>query len=147
MANYKDKIRDFAKRTQKNMEIIEELHNEGRKVYEVTHFINSLLGLLVFPQQSTIIPTTSLETLKKEGWPIPSPIRPYPPARTLDYLLRKMRNSISHQHIEYKSDKNGEIVSLILWDELNGRTNWKVTMSVDDFKQFTYRFVQLFQTI
>ena len=49
-------VLDFARRTKKNLEFIEhsltrDRLNSENDVYEVTQLINSLLGLLVFPQQ------------------------------------------------------------------------------------------------
>lgn len=50
-------VKDFASRTQKNLEVIEKLskdrkNNTELQVYEVTQLINSLLGLLIIPQQA-----------------------------------------------------------------------------------------------
>ena len=42
-------------------------------VFEATQFINSMLGLVGFPQLEHVesIPRTPLEELQREGWPIP----------------------------------------------------------------------------
>ena len=49
-------VKDFASRTQKNLTTIEQIaldqSDEEPQVYEVTQLINSLLGLLIIPQQA-----------------------------------------------------------------------------------------------
>jgi hypothetical protein len=48
---YEDLVKDFAARTKVNLELVRAAEKGGQIAYEVTQFINSLLGLLVFPQQ------------------------------------------------------------------------------------------------
>jgi hypothetical protein len=48
----KEFIIDFARRTRANLEFIESAKRPD--VFEVTQLFNSMLGLLVFPQQSYI---------------------------------------------------------------------------------------------
>ena len=50
---YEDVIADFAKRTEANLQTIRRLAKEGgaTPAFEVTQLVNSMLGLLVFPQQ------------------------------------------------------------------------------------------------
>lgn len=50
-------VKDFGERTRKNLDVIERISNEQQdaiepQVYEVTQLINSLLGLLIIPQQA-----------------------------------------------------------------------------------------------
>lgn len=72
---YKDIVRDFAMRTAKNLELIEKMRKEDpcAEVFEVTQLVNSMLGLLVFPQQKYFnkIEKIPLAALKAQGWPIP----------------------------------------------------------------------------
>ena len=60
---YEEVVLDFALRTRKNLEAIEALQRLDAGVFEVTQQINSMLGLLVFPQQEYVesIPKTPLE--------------------------------------------------------------------------------------
>ena len=51
---YQDLVRDFARRTRTNLEFIRHARNHGESVYEVTQLVNSMLGLLVFPQQQYV---------------------------------------------------------------------------------------------
>lgn len=64
---YEEVIRDFALRTRKNLEAIETLQRLDAGVFKVTQLINSMLGLLVFPQQEYVesIPRIPLEELHR----------------------------------------------------------------------------------
>lgn len=149
MTSPRDKIRDVATRTLKNLEKMDNLYAKGEEVYEVTQLINSLLGLIVFPQQEyvSIIPNIPTSELEEDGWPIPLAIGDFRQASDLNYLIKKLRNSISHHHLEYISDDNDQIVSLVLWDEYRGKVNWKAQISVSDLKQFIFRFTELLMKI
>ena len=72
---YEDVIADFAKRTEANLQTIRRLAKEGgaTPAFEVTQLVNSMLGLLVFPQQRYVdrIPETPITDLASSGWPIP----------------------------------------------------------------------------
>ncbi|MBA7698739.1 hypothetical protein ES703_107421 [subsurface metagenome] len=89
---YEEVIRDFAQRTQKNLQAIEYLlkkRKEGREVpevFETTQLVNSTLGLLVFPQQQFVndIPATPINELKKMGWPVPKVCSGFPQVKNLN---------------------------------------------------------------
>jgi hypothetical protein len=51
--NYEDEFLSFVRRTRKNLELTEEwrLEHFGAGFSEVTHLINSLLGLIVLPKE------------------------------------------------------------------------------------------------
>ncbi len=88
--NYEDLVRDFAQRTRKNLQALRTLQksNPEMEVYEVTQLMNSMLGLLVFPQQQYInrIPETPLDQLTSQGWPIPEVSGNYPQVENLNQL-------------------------------------------------------------
>lgn len=98
---YEDFVSDFAKRTKANLEYVQENVDSG-KVYEVTQLINSLLGLLIFPQQKYydklphIFPDYEIQILMekctstnyKENKP-----------KSFKNILRHLRNSIAHKRI------------------------------------------------
>jgi len=70
---YEDLVADFAKRTRANLETLRgiQIKNDPKlRVFEVTQLINSMLGLLVFPQQRYVdqIPEIPLaELVSKDG--------------------------------------------------------------------------------
>ncbi len=146
--NYEVFVRDFAKRTQENLELLKQIQKEkpNYKVYEVTQLINSLLGLLIFPKESFYlkIPKTSLETLRKEGWPIPQSSKPDLEAKNLKDLLRRMRNATAHCLVEAVDSKHDETISgLRLWSGRNGSTRWEIVFTTEELEIFTQKFIAL----
>jgi hypothetical protein len=125
---YQDVVKDFARRTRTNLEFIraERANNPKLEIYEVTQLINSLLGLLVFPQQKYIneIPKTPLNELAGQGWPIPKVLGNYSQVGDLNQLVRCLRNSIAHFNIVFLSDSTLQIKGLKVW---NIDTRGKIT--------------------
>lgn len=72
--DYEDLVADFAERTRSNLDVLQKAQASGERVYEVTALVNSLLGLLVFPQQRFVelIPETPIAELRAQGWPVPT---------------------------------------------------------------------------
>jgi hypothetical protein len=148
---YEELVADFAKRTRTNLETLRLLqtHKENEyKVFEVTQLINSMLGLLVFPQQRYVeeIPETPLHELAAKGWPIPRVVGDYPQVQDLRELVRFLRNAISHFNIEFVPGPKGEISGLRVWNKETRRpykTKWKAELSVGDLEKITTRFIAL----
>jgi len=141
---YKEVIQDFARRTRKNLEVIDQLHAEGREVYEVTQLVNSTLGLLVFPQQEYVdqIPRTPLDELRRDGWPIPKVTGRFEQVRDLNQLIRYLRNAITHFNIKFIGDGQNEIEVLRVWNEDRGRKTWEAVLSVSDLRGIAERFIE-----
>jgi len=134
-------VQDFAKRTRANLEFIEEQHTaSSASVFEVTQLINSLLGLLVFPQQHfwnnlKRIPLTDLPWIRFQE-------RSGSRCRNLRQLVRYVRNSVSHFNVNFE-DTAGEIVQLELWN-VNPRTrqvDWRADISINDLREFAFHFI------
>ncbi|MEQ9617830.1 MAG: HEPN family nuclease [Deltaproteobacteria bacterium] len=140
-----DFIRDFAKRTSHNLKVIEALEKAGCITFEVTQLVNSMLGLLVFPQQKYMkkIPKIPITDLQNQGWPIPKIIGNYKQVKDLNQLIRYLRNSIAHSNIEFKHNHKQEIDNLILWNTAKKGVNWKVEISQSDFKTITNKLIDL----
>jgi hypothetical protein len=115
------------------------------EVYEVTQLINSMLGLLVFPQQKYFdhIPNTSLAELVRLGWPIPRVEGRYPQVNNLRELLRYLRNGIAHCNLEFLSDDGQQISGLRVWNDRRGRTTWKARLTLEDIEKITDKFIEL----
>ncbi len=143
-------VLDFARRTKKNLEFIERSHISGRlnsenDVYEVTQLINSLLGLLVFPQQKfyDAIPETPLAELMKAGWPAIVPVEGRLREDNLRQLLRYLRNGVSHFNLEFLTDRHNRIYGISIWNTPpnSDRPDWKVNLSLQDLKKIIYKFI------
>jgi hypothetical protein len=64
---------------------------------------------------------------------------------TLADLIHYMRNAIAHCHIKFFCDGNYEIVGIKVWNippKSSGKKNWEATMSIDQLRQFTLRFIE-----
>ncbi len=154
--NYHSLVYDFANRTRANLDDIEDLaeRDESRRVlashkqvYEVTQLINSLLGLIVLPQQNYFsdIPKTSLDELKKAGWPQPLMQGTLPKdLRNLNDLMRYVRNSIAHFNIEFTNDDHGQISGLKIWNVNKAKKiNWTAELTIIDLKLLLEKFTNL----
>jgi hypothetical protein len=146
---YENLVRDFALRTRANLETLKTLQRarSDLEFYEVTQLINSMLGLLVFPQQRYIdhIPEIALAELARDGWPIPKVEGSYPQVRNLRELVRYLRNAIAHCNLEFLSDDGQQISGLRVWntDPRSGKTTWKARLTIDDIEKITTNFIQL----
>lgn len=146
---YMDVVRDFIRRTRANLDFMESARKASPRpeVYEVTQLVNSLLGLLVFPQQRYVdsIPAVPLAELGKRGWPIPHIVGDYPQAADLRQLVRLLRNSIAHFNIEFKIDEHRQVRGLTLWNisPRDRKVTWKAELTVADIGVLARRFVSL----
>ena len=130
---YNELVKDFAQRTRRNLAIVRQASDSDNEAYEVTQLINSMLGLLVFPQQEFIdqIPETPIFELKAEGWPIPKVRGGYPQVQHLKGLIGYLRNGISHFNIRFISS-HGEITGLIIWNIRDKKKNWEAELTLED---------------
>ncbi len=146
---YEEVIADFAQRTAANLKAIRAMRAGDSKadVYEVTQLVNSMLGLLVFPQQRYIdrIPKTSIAELERDGWPIPSVIGDYPQVEDLRDLVRMLRNAVTHCNLEFQPGPGGEIERLTVWntDPRSRKVTWKAEMMVADLDGITQKFIEV----
>ena len=103
--------RCFIKRTLTNLENYQSnCQNSCQEKYEATQLLNSLLGLLIVPNESLYerISTTPLDTLSANEWGavstwITQPIKcdlGHTHTLTLRQFVRKLRNAVAHFHIK-----------------------------------------------
>lgn len=159
---YEEVVRDFALRTRKNLEAIEALHRLDAGVFEVTQLINSMLGLLVFPQQEYVdsIPKIPLDELQRNGWPIPRIVGSFQQVKDLNQLIRYLRNAVAHFNIQFVGDGESNIKVLRLWNMapvckekgkwMRGKDgkvieekNWEAELTVQQLRGIATRFIDL----
>ena len=151
---YENLIQDFAKRTLANLDLMRSLAQQHPEVqlYETTQLINSMLGLLIFPQQSLLakVPEVPLADLERAGWPVPRVTGKFEQVKDLKALIRYLRNAISHCNVKFKADKNEQIVGLVVWNKDTRRskcqTTWKAELSLEDIEKITRKFIELILT-
>ena len=145
---YQNVVRDFAERTRRNLHLLRRLQQENSEleVYEVTQLVNSMLGLLVFPQQCWYeqIPETPLSKLKEQGWPIPRVVGDFLDPTDLRQLVRYLRNAVSHFNIRFSVDDEGQIAGLTVWNRPpRSEINWRAELSLEEIELITEKFLDL----
>lgn len=148
-------LRDYVDRTLANLRFIEKMvhDNPEAEVYETTQLINSLLGLLIFPYQhmNKEIPNKSIQEMLDDGWIVPKVVGDFPQVKNLRQLIRYLRNSIAHFHIEFLSDKGNQINRLRVWnvkeirkgDVKIEKTTWKAEMTLSGLRDNVFRFIDI----
>jgi HEPN pEK499 p136 len=142
---YQNLVRDFAKRTLHNLQLVREKRAQGTEAYEVTQLINSMLGLLVLPKEHYYesIPTTSLDDLRQQGWPEPVLEGEFKKPKHLRDLLRLLRNSVAHFNVEF-TETDEQIDGVILSNKCNcGKTTWQARLTLAELEEITKRFIDL----
>lgn len=143
--NYSNVIREFAERTRLNLDYIEQALDQGVEVYETTQLVNSLLGLLVFPQQRFIddIPETPLAELREAGWPDIQVSGDLSRHKNLNELMRYLRNAIAHFNIQFIADSSNNLHSMKIWNSFKGRKTWETVLTFDEIRIIVYKFTNL----
>ena len=148
---YENLLRDFTQRTLKNLELIEnqKLDDPDAEVYEVTQLINSLLGLVVLPQEAQFkkIPTTPLANLVRQGWAIPQTVVNHPKTPNLRKLIYYLRNAVAHFNIKFTTD-DYVLTGVKMWNKTrSGKVDWAVDLSLVELRDIVKRFSALLQQV
>ena len=165
-----DVVGDFARRTKGNLHVIEALAGThlGKKpepkVWEFTQLVNSLLGLLVFPQQEWFdrLPETRLADLPERCWQNvritiwerkhkkKGPFKGALKDKTFKELAICLRNSIAHFNAEFEVDAQKEIRRVRLWnipevDKPHVR-DFEVVLDIVTLRQIAMTFIEQLRT-
>lgn len=146
----KEFVKEFTERTLQNIKVIDNikaghfnnLADEHFKVFEDTHFVNSCLGLLVFPREGCLKNIPEKLDLTSEGWPRYFADEGFQSPPNIRQLIRQLRNGIAHCNLQFGSDKNKNIESIRIWNKCRDckTTTWQVTWSLPDFRKFVKKF-------
>jgi HEPN pEK499 p136 len=133
----------FAERTQKNLDFIASHAAAGSDVHPVTQAVLSLLGIIVFPWETSAInfmKRKELSSLTASGWPIPAASGDYH-INDLGALVHALRNAIAHGSIEFDSDSRNPSEVMILFRSNSKRTHqWVWQIRADQLIEFCHRF-------
>ncbi len=127
MGDYGDDFtKEFFKRTLENLEVYDKLHNSDRVQYpnNVTHLINSLLGLLVFVKEEDNIMNIGFHDYTKIEWNYNGEQEDF------RNLLKHLRNSIAHKRITPEVDSQNDIIALSFKDSNNHGNLFEVKITV-----------------
>ena len=144
--DYQDLVKDFAERTEHNLEALRKFQKDGFEFYEVTQLINSCLGLLILPKENyvTNIPEIPLEQLKSDKWPIPEIEGNFEQVKDLRELIRYLRNAIAHFNIEFIADTNRNIEGIKVWNiNRDEKITWKAKLSIKQLEMLLNKFSEL----
>lgn len=105
LANDRNGTAIFAQRTWKNLEFIARARMNGEKVHPVIQAILALLGIVVFPWETSafdIVKKRKLPALSAQGWPRWN----MSGKRVVELkdLIELLRHAIAHGNIEFSSD-------------------------------------------
>jgi hypothetical protein len=142
-------IRDIMQRTVVNLQFVER-HASPDGPYEVTQLLNSFLGALAHPWEAMQdnLKALPLTEAASRGWPIIQKERPSDDnPKSLDDLIRRMRNAWAHGNIEFLPGRKGEIRALRVWNKDRGRRTWGAIITVDDARAFLLCFVNLIEEL
>ena len=90
--------KDFITRT---LEIVNNYHEE----YDVTLFVNALVGLLIIPKERYLNKVTD-DIIEKELLEKVQQSVSKPQKCDLKTIVRRMRNAVSHAHLEFEAEKD-----------------------------------------
>jgi hypothetical protein len=130
MTFYEDIETDFILRTLKVLEQYDELKfSDEKEKFEVTLLVNSLLGLIIVPRETslnTYLPNQRIELVNH--WGLSKKQIADPDIKTVKELMLKLRNCVAHFQVSFENDENNNIQELIFLDEKNGEVaRFKVT--------------------
>ena len=143
----------IAQRTRKNLEHIKcQVDRGNEEVYVVTQLVNSLLGLVVVPQQKKLAVRTQqlkLEKLRDDGWSEWNITKGKVKTQTLGCLIYHIRNATAHGRFRFSGEPDSRCLSQVILTVEDGPTpakgmpwkaNWRASIRGD----VLYRFCLLF---
>ncbi|MEK6324199.1 MAG: hypothetical protein AABN33_21385 [Acidobacteriota bacterium] len=150
LANDRNGTEIFARRTRKNLEYIAKSRMNGEDVHPVTQAILALLGIVVFPWETSafdIVKKRKLPALSADGWPKwnLSGVR-----RVIELgdLIEVLRHAIAHGNIEFSSDSgNPADVTISFTNIPRGQkeSDWVGTITGDQLIEFCRCFSSAIQ--
>ncbi len=143
MSNYKKQEFDFIQRTKSIIKQYETFQINKEEKYEVTLFLNCLVGLFILPQQHwfEFIPE---ELISNNEWGISESniifIRENETKNVKD-ISRHIRNSITHYSFEVFSNGNNEIDRIVFQDFNPSKVKtFEANIPLREFRTFVDKF-------
>ncbi len=131
-------LKEFYKRSKANLENIEYKANSGDgEVYEVTQLLNSMVGLLIYPQQKYL---DLLKQINDSQVPMFKKYKiKHNEFKSMNYgfFIKNLRNSIAHPN-NIKLNGEYEIESITL----NSKNNFEIDISVSELKELCYELCE-----
>ena len=133
---YEEFVKDFAERTVENLEIVENNVEKNNDGYEVTQLINSMIGLLIFPQQKYYeefpekYPNDDIKKMFAKSSEYKNE------QENFKTMVRHLRNAVSHNNIEVIPYGTQEHIKRFEFVDKNpkGDVTAKITLTVEEIK-------------
>ena len=140
----------FAQRTSKNLEYIRQAFDRNEDVHVVTHLVNSILGIVIVPEQrysdQPFWSITLEELIIEQGWPrwnitLDKPKKGKPKTETLGDLIWHLRNATAHGRFRFSGDPDSRHLSevgLVVEDKPIGakHPNWRAEVGGSELYGF-----------
>ena len=138
-----DFIKDFVTRTKSNLAAL------GKGPYEVTQLINSMVGLLIIPEQKQYnsIINTLVDNVLFQKMINSIVVNTYKKSIDLQQVCRHLRNAVAHSNLIFEAEKPAIIaqpliIHYVTFSDSNVRTgeHIEIKLSVDLLKEFLMAF-------
>lgn len=152
--NTRNEALEFARRTRRNLEFIENAARTGADVHVVTQLTVSLLGLVVFPKERLLLDqakATTIADMAAKGWPSWTITQddPQDPTKTLAQILKHVRNATAHGRLTFTSDsRHIEEVAIIVEDKKRREDPapyWCARIDAKDLRSFCHHFLDFIE--
>ena len=108
-------VAEFIERTLGNLKAIENMASEGSNVFEETQFVNSIIGLLIFPKENffnlikdEMVSPQLLEKVKKDINNNYLTKQGIPEQNNLKNIIKHIRNSTAHGNTMFPKPIKGK---------------------------------------
>jgi hypothetical protein len=140
MSCYLDQEKDFIFRTKMIIKQYDDYFEDksGKEKYDVTLFLNALVGLLILPQQFWF-DFLHDELVSKKDWGIdPSHIGfiKRNEKKSVKNVARHLRNSISHYRFKAFANSKKDIHQIDFEDEFRGKRTFQATIPIEFLRKF-----------
>ena len=145
----------IVERTRKNLVYMREARRAGADIHEVTHLLNSLLGLVVVPWErlKTSIVDVDIETL--DDWPRVKELENTYPGETksLEFLVNRIRNAVAHGGFRFEGSgpsfspdsREPSEVKVVMTDcrsDHGVKRTWQAEINGEDLYRFCDKFIE-----
>jgi len=131
----------FAKRTRKNIEVIEQAYNDCQEGHVVTQLVNSLLGLIVVPwERNAAFFHDRLGVLEAQGWPRIEVTKGK--CDTLGQLVENLRHAVAHGHFGFSSESRSVDEVVIAFSN----RGWRAEIKAQDLKRLCSKLCERLET-
>lgn len=147
-------VADFARRTIKNLEVIENQDIPESEIYEITQLINSLVGIAVFPNEHDLhcFPTDqkSDSNLLTSGLSAALTNQINGEKLSLRQVVEYLRHATAHFCIKFISTNN-QITEIHLWNHPGGDTSkekdWELIIAPNELRNLVLHIASHLQKL